>query len=452
VISRALPAAVVAICALASGASAAPLNGGSEWWKPAKGTRVARHEVAAAQVGRSAYLLGGIPRGQTRPVGTLERYDVDTGRTKMLRSLPVGVERVGLVPYAGDLLAVGGDTDGATAIADVYRYSAERDSWAKITALPGGPRTGAAVGVVGDRLLVAGGSRGTETLGTLEIYDLKHGRWSTGPGLPTPRAHAGGIVLFGKLYVVGGTDATGQNVPTVERYSGGRWQRTASMPRLHWGFGLARAAGRIAVVGGVGAGGLIPGLGGLAPQVDLFDPNSGRWSTLPGLRTPRRHLGAVAVNNRIYALAGSTELATPAATTTVERLELPHPTRAQRLIPFEVTIRGARVSEANGKVTTAGELRSKQLGDGGIVSHGTATPEVTTANWSLLTPEGVIYARVLLVTHLSPAGVALDGIGTITGGRGRYRGAKGWFAADEKLSGDFTHAAVELEGTVIRPR
>jgi hypothetical protein len=452
VLSRGL-CVVVASCALVpSTAAAATLDGGSEFWKPAPGTRVARHEVAAAQIGHFAYLLGGRQQGRAQPVGTLERYDVDTGRTALLRSLPVGIEHVGLVPYKGDLLAVGGTPTETTATADVYRYSTKADRWSKITTLPGGPRAGAAVGVIGDRLLVAGGSRGAETLGTLEIYDLARGRWSKGPNLPTPRAHGGGIVLFGRFYVVGGTSAAGVNVPTLERYSSGRWQRMPSMPRMHWGFGLARAAGRIAVVGGIGVGGLLPGLGGLAPQVDLFDPVRGRWSPLPGLRTPRHHLAAVAVGDSIYALEGTTTLTIPTATRIVERLRVPHPTRAQALVTFKASIRGARVSEEGGQVTTAGELRSRTLGAGAIVSHGTASPEATKANWTILTTDGALFARVLLITHLSPGGIALDGIGTITGGTSRYKGARGWFAADETLSSDFRNASVSLDGTIIRPR
>jgi hypothetical protein len=58
-------------------------------------------------------------------------------------------------------------------------------------------------------------------------------------------------------------------------------------------FGVADAAGRIAVVGGVGNGGLVPGRRGLVPQVDLFDPAGRRWTTLPGMRTPRHHFAIV---------------------------------------------------------------------------------------------------------------------------------------------------------------
>jgi hypothetical protein len=418
---------------------------------------VSRFEVSATQIGRFAYILGGIPKGSALPVGTLERYDLATGRAVLLRSLPVGVVHVGLVAYKGDLVAVGGNPTETSAIADVYRYDTSSNTWSKLTALPGGPRGGAAVGVLGDRLFVAGGASASGTLRTLDIYDLARKRWSRGADLPTPRTHLGGAVVRGGFYAVGGTPVTGpgaDNLAVVERYdpSANRWQKMPDLPHRHWGFGITRVAGRIAVVGGAGAGGLVLGLGGLAPQVDLFDPVRRRWSTLPGLRTPRHHLAAVAMGDRIYAIGGTTTLVAPTTTAAVERLKIPHPDRSRTLVDFKASVRGARVAESGSRVTTAGQMRSRVLGDGAVVSQGTAAPEATTARWSIMTPDGALYARVLLFTHLGPAGVALDGIGTITGGTARYRGATGWFAADESLSGDFTRAAAELEGTVLRPR
>jgi non-specific serine/threonine protein kinase len=449
--------------------SSAVLRGDSTFWKPAPAASVSRYEVAGAQVGHFAYVLGGIPKGKDQPVGTLERYDLDTGHTALMRPLPVGVDHTGLVTYQGDLIAVGGNpTEGAitgptSAIADVYRYDTKANTWSKLTALPDGPRGGEAVGVVGDRLLVAGGARprpgetSSDTVGTLEIFDLKSNRWSKGPDMPTPRTHVGGAVVKGFFYTVGGSTIAGfggENLPTVERYDpqGNRWQKMPNMPRLHWAFGITRVAGRIAVIGGVGSGGLIPGLGGLAPQVDLFDPGRRTWSTLPGMRTPRHHFGAVAVGDRVYAIEGTTTLTTPTTTTAVERLDIPHPSLSQTLVDFKATIRGARVGESGKQSTLAGEMRSRVLGSGAIVNTATTGTDTTNGTWSILTPDGELFAKVLEISHAGSAGVTLDGIGTITGGTARYKGASGWFDVEEKLSSDFKTAAVAVDGTVIRRR
>jgi hypothetical protein len=449
--------------------SSAALSGGSAFWKPSAKARVARYEVSAARIGRFAYILGGIPQGKDQPVGTLERYDLRTGRSKLLRSLPVGLDHVGLTTYEGDLIAVGGNpTEGAvtgptSATADVYRYDTRADRWSKLTALPDGSRGGAAVGVIAGKLLVAGGARprpgttASDTIPTLQIYDLERNRWSRGPDMPTPRTHLGGVVVKGFFYTVGGSTAAGfggANLPALERYDprAKRWQKMPDMPRLHWAFGITRAAGRIAVIGGVGTGGLIPGLGGLAPQVDLFDPARRQWSPLPGMRTPRHHLAAVATGNRIYAFDGTTTLATATPTALVERLDIPHPGRSQDLVRFRASLVGARIAESGNRATLAAEMHSRALGDGAVISVATTGTDATTSTWSILTPDGALHAKVLEISHLSAAGVTLDGIGTITGGTARYRGASGWFDVEEQLAKDFSSATLTLDGTVIRPR
>ena len=58
--------------------------------------------------------------------------------------------------------------------------------------------------------------------------------------------------------------------------------------------------GRIVVLGGER---LEPG-GTTIAEVELLDPRSRRWSSLPALRTPRHGLGAVALGRRVYALEG----------------------------------------------------------------------------------------------------------------------------------------------------
>ena len=448
---------------------AAVLSGGSAFWKPARSAKVSRYEVSAVRIGRFAYILGGIPQGAAQPVGALERYDLNTGRSVLLRSLPVGIDHVGLATYKGDLIAVGGNpTEGATtgptsAIADVYRYDTAKNSWSKLTALPDGTRGGAAVGVIGDRLFVVGGARprpgetSSDTLATLEVYDFKRRTWKQGPAMPTPRTHVGGIALNGYLYAIGGSTIAGfggQNLTTVERFNArtNRWERMPSMPRTHWAFGLVQVAGRIAVIGGVGSGGLIPGLGGLAPQVDLFDPSHRRWSTLPGMRTPRHHLAAVAVGNRIYTFDGTTTLTVATPSRIVERLDLPHPTRARLLVNFKAKIKGARVAENGSKATLAGQLTSATLGNGASISVATTGAETTTGKWTILTEDGALFANVLEISHFGPSGLTLDGIATITGGTARYKGASGWFNVEEKLASDFKSAAVDLDGTVIRRR
>jgi Kelch motif len=61
--------------------------------------------------------------------------------------------------------------------------------------------------------------------------------------------------------------------------------------------------GRIVVFGGEN---LVPG-GTTIREVELFNPRSRRWRSLPPMRTPRHGLGGVARGQRVYAIQGGVE-------------------------------------------------------------------------------------------------------------------------------------------------
>jgi hypothetical protein len=48
---------------------------------------------------------------------------------------------------------------------------------------------------------------------------------------------------------------------------------------------------------------LVPG-GTTIEEVELFNPRTRRWRSLPNMRTPRHGLGGVALGNRVFALEG----------------------------------------------------------------------------------------------------------------------------------------------------
>jgi non-specific serine/threonine protein kinase len=66
------------------------------------------------------------------------------------------------------------------------------------------------------------------------------------------------------------------------------------------GFAAAPVRGKVVVFGGEELG---PG-GSTIEQVELFDPESNRWSELPDMLTPRHGLGGVSRKRRVFALEG----------------------------------------------------------------------------------------------------------------------------------------------------
>ena len=278
----------------------------SDRWTPLRGSALERTEVAAARVGRFVYVVGGFinPGGAT--TAAVERYDIRRDRWRRMGDMPVALNHTTAVTLGRHVYVHGGYA-GATGldqpVATLLRYNPARDRWRRMRS-SATPRAAHAAAAIGARLYVAGGANDTGSLRSLEIYDTRTGRWSTGPSFPGPaRNHTTGVASGGRFYVLAGRDAG--NLGNAERYDPRRraWQELPPLRTPRGGIASARLPdGRIAVFGGER---LTPG-GTTIAEVELFDPRSGRWSSLPDLRTPRHGLGGVARGRRVYAIEGGT--------------------------------------------------------------------------------------------------------------------------------------------------
>lgn len=131
--------------------------------------------------------------------------------------------------------------------------------------------------------------------------------------LKAPRAGLGLAALNGRLYAVGGYTLANAAADTpspdtlVQVYDPGTntWLASgdpggpARMPTLRHGFAVAALNGRIVVVGGKNA------LGATLRTVEAYDPALNTWSTLAPMPTARSILAVVARQGRLYALGGA---------------------------------------------------------------------------------------------------------------------------------------------------
>jgi N-acetylneuraminic acid mutarotase len=319
---RALLAGTVALLAIAA-ILLLPSAGGArkDRWTALPPAQLERSEVAAARVGRFIYVVGGFERASARTSAAVERYDIRGGRWKRVRAMPVGLNHPTAVAYRGAVYVHGGyeAEQALTAPSGVLlRYDPERDRWRRLPPSPT-PRAAHAAAVIGHNLYVAGGANDSGSLRSLEVYDMESGRWRRGPSFSGPaRNHVTGVASGGRFYVLGGRDAG--NFTAAERYDPRRrkWER---LPPLHvprGGIASARLSdGRIVVFGGER---LEPG-GTTIAEVELFDPRSEHWRSLPDMRTPRHGLGGAALGRRVFAIEGGP---TPgfAFTRTIEFLDV----------------------------------------------------------------------------------------------------------------------------------
>lgn len=217
----------------------------------------------AAAWGEHLYVLGGY-RGESHhytAVGqsnTLARLHVATGQWEELAGLERGLQSAALVAHEGTLVRVGG----------LYAQHHPEDP-----------------ADAGDRL------RSTDEVAR---YDIATGRWTNLPPLPTPRSSHMAAVLDGVLYVAGGWDldhdpATARWATTLEaldlRHVDAGW-RAIEAPFQLRGVGVAAAAGRLVVVGGMDPSG-VPKRG-----THLFSPRDASWTRGPEL--PASPFGAAA--------------------------------------------------------------------------------------------------------------------------------------------------------------
>jgi N-acetylneuraminic acid mutarotase len=317
-------AAAVLVATLALGESdrRAPGASSARRWLPLTQAGLERSEVAAARVGGFAYVAGGFEKKGNATTAAVERYDIRRDRWKQVRPMPFGLNHAAAAAHGGRLYVSGGyraarSLEQPTRV--LLEYDPKRERWRRLTPAPT-PRAAHALAVIGDRLYAAGGANSSGSLNTLEIYDFERRRWLRGPSFPGPRRnHTTGVASGGRFYVLAGRDSS--NYAAAERYNPRtrRWARMPSLRTARGGIaGVRLRDGRIVVFGGEN---LTPGGTTIRP-VELFNPRTRRWRSLPGMRTPRHGLGGVALGRRVYALEGGPRPGF-AFSKTIEYLDVP---------------------------------------------------------------------------------------------------------------------------------
>jgi len=167
--------------------------------------------------------------------------------------------------------------------------------------LPGPPGTPDICpnGSCAPQLVVAGGLRGPlgTTVAYVDILDAGTGRWRAGPNLPAPRHHPAVAAIDGSVYVSGGARHATRWTPEknlwVLRPGSDSWDRLPDMPEGRMGHQMVAANGKLYLIGGRGP----------SSKVLIYDRTTG-WSEGAPMPTPRDHLAAVLVQNKIYAIGG----------------------------------------------------------------------------------------------------------------------------------------------------
>ena len=200
--------------------------------------------------------------------------------------------------------------------------AASEGQWESRAPLPSN-RTEVAVAELDGKIYVMGGYKyyGIVTSRAVDVYDPQTDRWEEKASLPGGRQHPAAAAVNGKLYFIGGftpiwnwhTLTKWEDNPArdVWEYDPGqnRWRARAPMPTARGALAVGVIDGKIYAVGGKKdrkeqGEGKQKGKMEILNTLEVYDPVSDTWQTLPPMPTPRDHLTAAVLNGRLYVIGG----------------------------------------------------------------------------------------------------------------------------------------------------
>ena len=161
------------------------------------------HDAAAASLGGRVLVLGG---GASASTNGVEAFS-SAGAGRIIGHLPAPRSDLAAATVGGRIYLIGG-YDGQSPSAAILQTSDGR-SFSTVTRLPV-PVRYPAVASSGHTIYVFGGeTTGGRPTDAIQAIELASGRATVVGHLPTPLDHAAAIAIAGRIYVLGGTGASG---------------------------------------------------------------------------------------------------------------------------------------------------------------------------------------------------------------------------------------------------
>jgi len=266
----------------------------------------------------------------------------------------------------GNVLVVGGTSNGSTALASAELYNRTTGTWAATGSMTGARTLHTATqlntgsnGTTSGKVLVAGGLNGTTSQNTAQLYSPSAGTWTAAANLNAARHfHSATLLADGRVLVAGGLNGTTilQTAALYNPASGtGTWTATTGPippPGLknHAAVLLTTSnnqlANKVLLVGGNNGTSTVS-------SVFLFDPTQSAFSSLTALSSPREGHTATVLKNGNVLITGGKNGSSVLATTML----------------FNPSSSNGTWSSA-GTMTTARQLHAAVLLPSGIVENG----------------------------------------------------------------------------------
>jgi hypothetical protein len=215
--------------------------------------------------------------------------------------LPTPLAREAVVSVHGRIVVAGGLVTGDESTAVAYRIDPGTGRVQPLRSMPVPVHDTAGV-LLGNRPVVVGGGNATEQ----DVVQVRRpGGWSVAGRIPQARSDLTAVTIGDRALVLGGYDARTPAVPSI----------LSSRDGVHWStIGALQVPVRYAA--GVVSGGAVWAFGGERAGVEQrvvqrIDPATGRASVVAHLPHPLGHASAIALGRRILLVGGRVDANTP---------------------------------------------------------------------------------------------------------------------------------------------
>ncbi|XP_054644244.1 kelch-like protein 9 isoform X2 [Dunckerocampus dactyliophorus] len=250
--------------------------------------------------------LGGVMRQQLVVSRELRMYDENTGHWRALKPMEVPCYQHGVALLGGFLFIVGGqstyDTKGKTAIDSAYRYDPRFNAWLQIASL-NEKRTFFHLCALKGRLYAVGGRNATGEIATVECYNLKRNQWTFVSNMMESHYGHAGTVHGDLMYISGGiTHDTFQKELWCYNPASDAWSRKADMMELRGLHCMCTVGDRLFVMGGNhfrGSSDYDDVLG-----CEYYSPAANQWTVVAPMPRGQSDVGVTVFQGRIYVVGG----------------------------------------------------------------------------------------------------------------------------------------------------
>lgn len=280
-------------------------------WRSLPDAPTARLMMAWAVLNDKIWILGGLRNGVA--LQTVESYDPHTGAWETGPPLPIPLHHAAAATFRGEVVVLGGASENLAQASNKV-FALRGGNWVELPSLKHS-RAAPAAAVVGDKLVAVGGQNAKKLVPQTEVFDGTS--WQDAADLPTPREHLAAVSDGTYVYVIGGRFLSAdKNSAAFERFDpqSGKWTKLVGMPTPRGSYGAAYIDGRIVAVGGEEPTQVL----GVAEMYTIAD---GKWTTLPPMPTPRHAEVVATVGNTVYCIGGANRPTHEGPVATVEALD-----------------------------------------------------------------------------------------------------------------------------------